>query len=133
MNKIIPPLDPGEYAPFHAQYIANVPEHPVDAMRSQGEATHAWIAGLTEEQGHYRYAPDKWSVSDVIGHLIDAERISAYRALRIGRGDVTPLPAWDQDLYATVARADRQPIADLAEAYWLVRGSTVALFESFRP
>ncbi len=89
------------------------------------------IEGLTEERAHFRYAPGKWSVKQVVNHITDAERVFAYRALRVGRGDATPLASFDEDAFAEKSGADRRTIAHLAGELRSVRASTIALLESF--
>ena len=80
-----------EYAPFYRSYIARVPEGDLLLTLESGTRTGAIVGGLTEAQADYRYEPSKWSVKEVVGHVVDTERIFAYRALRIARGDQTPL------------------------------------------
>jgi hypothetical protein len=94
----------GEYAPFYEGYVSRVPEGDVVEMlaRQCGEAS-AFLRAVPPEKGDYRYAPGKWTVKEVVGHVSDAERIFAYRVLRIGRGDQTPLPGFDENAYAEVA------------------------------
>lgn len=77
------------------------------------------------------YAPGKWTVKDIIQHIIDTERVFAYRALRIGRGDKTPLPGFDENVYAEHTTAASRTLADLLEEYDLVRKTTILLFRSF--
>ena len=86
----------GEYFPFYAGYIASVPEGDiVSLMRSLGAELNASLAKIPESKGSHRYADDKWTIKVVLGHLIDAERIFTYRALRLARGDQTPLPGFE--------------------------------------
>jgi uncharacterized damage-inducible protein DinB len=122
-----------EYAPFYAGYVARAREATagaVDAvahLAAQGERTAALLAGVPEARAGFRYAPGKWSVREVVGHLADTERIMAYRVLRIGRGDATPLPGFDQDAYMATSGFDARTLADLAEELAAVRQATVAL------
>jgi hypothetical protein len=123
-----------EFTPFYAGYIANVTEiDPVGVMESQGSATQARLAGISEEQSLFRYAPDKWSIREVVGHLADAERVFAYRAMRIGRADETPMEGFDENRYVAAAQFDRRPLAELAEELAAVRRTTLALFRGFEP
>ena len=118
----------GEYAPYYEKYVSLVPVGDVvETLERQVAETLALLRELTEEQGASRYAPGKWSVKEVIGHLIDAERVFAYRALRFARGDRTPLPGFEQDDYVTAGNFDARPLADLADEFEHVRRSTVAL------
>src|SRR5215211_1022110 len=89
-----------EYAPFFQGYVSAVPEGDVvELLRHGGRELHDAVAGLSEERAGFRYAEDKWTVREVVGHLIDAERIFSYRALRIARGDATPLPGFEENDY----------------------------------
>jgi hypothetical protein len=118
----------GEFAPFYAGYVQLVTEEPVAALEAQARATQALLAGLSDAQAGHRYAEGKWTVRDVTGHMADAERVMSYRAMRIARGDATPLPGFDENAYVTVAGADRRPIAELASDLAAVRNATLALF-----
>jgi hypothetical protein len=117
-----------EFAAPYGRYIALVTEEPVAALEAQGRKTQALLAGLTDAQAGHRYAEGKWTVRDVAGHMADVERVMSYRALRVARGDATPLPAFDENLYADIAGADRRPIGELAAELAVVRGATLALF-----
>jgi uncharacterized damage-inducible protein DinB len=119
-----------EYAPYYGTYISKVPDGDVHALlESQLADTLALIRSLPESRGQHRYAPDKWSIKEVLGHVIDAERIFGYRALRIGRGDTTPLPGFEQNDYVPVAHFDRRTLKDLADELAAVRQSTIQLFQ----
>lgn len=123
-----------EFTPFYAGYVANVTEiDPIAVMESQGLASRTIMAAISEEQSLFRYDPDKWSIREVVGHLADAERVFAYRALRIGRADETPIEGFDENSYVTAARFDRRPLAELADELAAVRRTTVALFRGFEP
>jgi hypothetical protein len=117
-----------EYAASYAGYVQRVTEEPLAALESEGRKTQALLAGLSEAEAGHRYAAGKWTVRDVAGHLGDVERVLSYRALRIARGDATPLAGFDENVYADVALADRRPIEDLAAELAAVRGATLALF-----
>lgn len=123
--------DAGEYAPFYAGYVAGVPDGDVveTLVRSGAEAT-ALLDGLPEAAGDVAYAPGKWTVREVALHCIDAERIFACRALRIARGDRTPLPGWEEKAYAPESGAAGRTLASLAGELRSVRASTVTLFEN---
>jgi len=123
-----------EYAPAFADYFARAKAAGGDAvaqLETQGARTAALLATVSEERAGFRYAPGKWSVRELVGHLADSERIMSYRALRIGRGDATPLAGFDQDTYIATAGFDARPLADLARELALVRAATVALFAHF--
>ncbi|MDB4878952.1 MAG: hypothetical protein JWL60_398 [Gemmatimonadetes bacterium] len=124
--------EPSEYASFYAGYVAAVPsgEDVLAVLGAQGAALQAALARLPEERGGHRYAEGKWSVREVVGHLIDAERIFTYRALRIARGDATPLPGFDENRYVAAAGSDARAMADLLAELLAVRAGTTALFTS---
>lgn len=121
-----------EYAPYYEKYIGLVPDGGiVDNLRQSMAATLALFSGLTEEKALHRYAPEKWSIKEVLGHILDGERIFAYRALRIARNDTTPLPGFDQDEFVKYGAFDERPLGNLLEEYLHVRESTIDLFASF--
>lgn len=121
-----------EHAPYYAGYIALVPDGDVvETLRRQRDDTRRLLLAIPEERGGHRYAPGKWSIRELLGHVGDTERVMSYRALRIARGDATPLAGFDQDTFVAGANFDRRTIADLAEELEAVRGSTVALVQSF--
>jgi hypothetical protein len=91
--------------------------------------TQAVLAGLPASISTYRYAPEKWSVNELIGHVIDSERIFAARALRFARNDPTPVPGFEQDDYVRNSNFDAFPLAELASEWNDVRRTTVALFK----
>lgn len=119
-----------EYAPYYERYIGLVPEGDIIAtLRGQMDDTLNLLAGLTDEQANHRYAPDKWSIKEVIGHIIDGERVFAYRALRFARNDKTPLPGFEQDDYVKNGSFDNRRLSDLAKEYEHVRSATIDLFD----
>lgn len=120
--------DPGEYAPFYRGYIERVPDRPLlEQLARQGEETRACLASLSAEKARYRYAPDKWSVTEVVGHVGDSERVFAYRALRIARGDTTPLAGFDEKAWMGVATFDGRGLPDVLAELVAVRQATFAL------
>lgn len=120
---------PDEYAPYYGKYIDLLPEGDLlDLLAQQCNETLSLMKDLSEEDAERRYAPGKWSLKEVLGHVIDTERIFAYRALCIGRGEQKALPGYDQDAYAAGAHFDARTVEDLAEEYRAVRQSTIALF-----
>ena len=91
--------EPNEYNPYFAGYISKVPQSgPMEQLRQQAATTRDLIKGLTEEQALFRYAEGKWSIKELLGHVIDCERIFAFRSLCIARGDKTPLPGFNLSL-----------------------------------
>ena len=120
-----------EYAPFYHGYVTSVPEGDVvELLRSGGRELLDSIRRVPEERAGHRYGPEKWSIRQVIGHLIDAERIFTYRALRVGRGDRTPLASFDENAYVRTAGSDARTLADLARELDVVRQASVLLFDS---
>jgi uncharacterized damage-inducible protein DinB len=120
-----------EYAPHYHTYISGVPEGDVVAiMRDAGRELHAAVMAIPEQRGGFRYAEGKWTIREVIGHLIDAERIFTYRALRIARSDATPLPGFEENDYVRTAGSDERTLASLGQELAAVRESTVLLFQS---
>lgn len=120
---------PSDYASFYEKYIALVPGTDVlGVLEAQRMLTAQMLAARSEREGNFRYGPGKWSLKEVIGHLTDSERIFAYRALRIARGDTTPMEGFEQDDYVKSGAFSERSLADLAEEYTQVRGATLALF-----
>ncbi len=121
-----------EYAEFYGGYVARVPDG-VDVLAllaAQRDATAAMLSVVPPDRREFRYAPDKWSVKEVVGHLSDVERIMAYRALRIARGDATPLPGFDQDAYAPVARSNDLALEQLVEEWVAARQASISMFRN---
>jgi hypothetical protein len=122
---------PGEYAPYCEGYISLVPGNDVlAALDDQRRQTLLLLCGRPEADGDLRYAPDKWSLKEVVGHINECERIMSYRALRIARGDQTPIEGFEQDDYVRNAPFARRPLADLIEDYIAVRRATLSLFRN---
>ena len=127
------PARPGkdEYAPYYERYTSLVPEGDVvETLERQLGETLALLGSVDEERAGSRYEPGKWSVKEVVGHMIDAERIFAYRALTFARGDRTALPGFEQDDYIGTGAFDARTLRDLAEEFEHVRRSTIKLFGS---
>ena len=125
---------PDEYAPYYGRYIDRVPEGDLcEMLPVQLEETRALIRSIPERRGTDRYAPDKWSIKEVLGHVIDTERIMSYRALRVGRGDPTPLPGYEQNDYVPTGGFDERTLVDLSEELASVRQATIHLFRHFDP
>lgn len=118
-----------EYLPYYDRYIKRVPEGDVlSTLSRQIDETLAMLRGLPESVAGYRYATDKWSVNEVVGHLIDSERIFSIRALRFARGDSTPVPGFEQDDYVRNATFNAYRLSDLASELEVVRQATLHLF-----
>ncbi|HET9635358.1 MAG TPA: DinB family protein [Gemmatimonadaceae bacterium] len=118
-----------EYLAYYGRYIDRVPDGDVvSTLSSQIGETLALLRGLPESVATYRYAPDKWSVNEMIGHMIDTEKIFAYRALRFARGDKTPVPGFEQDDYVRGSSFNSYPLSELADEFETVRRSTLNFF-----
>jgi uncharacterized damage-inducible protein DinB len=123
--------DTTEYAPFYHGYVSGVPDGDIVALvRDTGRELVGAIAAIPEERGGHRYAEGKWSIREVVGHVIDAERIFSYRLLRIARGDATPLAGFEENDYVRTAGSDARTMASLANELAVVRESSVLLYES---
>jgi uncharacterized damage-inducible protein DinB len=121
-----------EYAPYYEKYVSLVPAGDIiETLQSQSADTLSLLRSVSEERASSRYEPGKWSVKEVVGHVIDTERIFAYRALRFARNDRTPLPGYEQDDYARAANFDARTLASLATDFERARAATIALFQSF--
>ena len=127
----VPRPSSSEYAPFYAGYVAGVPDGDLIALlEEQGQGTLALLGAISEEKSNYRYAPGKWTVREVLGHIMDGERVFSYRALTFARGDAGPLPSFDENAWAAASNAGRRTMKDLLAEYRAVRAATVALFAS---
>ena len=119
-----------EYAPYYAGYVSRVPEGDALALLgAQLPATRRFVEAIGDARAGEPQAPGKWSVKDVVQHVADTERIMAYRALRIARGDTLALPGYEQDDYVRVAGAGRRPLPALLDELAAVRAASVALFD----
>jgi hypothetical protein len=122
--------DETEYLPYYGKYISLVPDGDiVAALEGQLDETLALLRSISESEAGFRYAPDKWSIKELLGHVIDTERIFAYRALRFARNDKTPLPGYEQDDYIRNASFDDCRLADLASEFENVRRSNIFFFK----
>lgn len=120
-----------EYALYYGKYVDLVPSGDfLEILQDQRRDLLALISPLTDDQAEFRYAQGKWSIKEVIGHITDAERIFAYRLLRIARGDKTPLPGFEQEGYITQGSFSDRPLSDLLQEFSAVRESTICLVRS---
>lgn len=118
-----------EHHPYFGKYISLVPESDaIEALEHQLADMLPLLRGLGEAQGALRYAPGKWSIKQVLGHMIDSERVFAYRAMRFARNDETPLPGFDENPYAEAAGSDARTLASLVEELESLRRSNIAMF-----
>ena len=126
-----PRPQPGEYAPYYERYVSLVKGDDILlTLEEQRRQTLLLLSGRSEADGDLRYALEKWSVKEVLGHINDTERIMSYRALRIARGDATPIEGYEQDDYVRNGPFARLALADLIEDYIAVRRATVSLLRN---
>jgi uncharacterized damage-inducible protein DinB len=122
----------GEYAPYYDRYISLVSTSNIlDTLKQQARQTHELFARCSEQNANYSYAPGKWSVKEALGHMIDTERIFAYRALRIARNDQTPMAGFEQDDYVKYGPFRDCTLAELLEEFSAVRTATLCLLRGF--
>lgn len=121
-----------EYAEYYGKYVSLVPEGDVvETLSAQLGETLALLRSIPEERAGHAYEPGKWTIKQVVGHVIDGERIFAYRALAIARGERENLPSMDQDEYMGHARFDERTLESLCEEFELVRRSNVLMMRGF--
>ncbi len=118
-----------EYAPFYAGYVDRVADGDIlETLATQPTEVRRFAASVPAEREGHRYAPGKWSVREVLGHLGDGERVFGYRALRFARGDETPVPGFDENVYIARSGYDGWPLAELVAAWAAQRESNLAVF-----
>ena len=119
-----------EFAPFYAGYVARVsPQGPIALLEDQLDAFDL-LRKVPADESNHRYAEGKWSVKEVVGHVVDAERVFSYRLLRIARADQTPLAGFDENAWTKAAPHADRPLADIADELIAVRRATMALVRS---
>ncbi len=122
----------GEYAPYYEKYIQLVSgDNSVLAVQKSLDETQGLLSQIDEEKSLFRYAEGKWSIKEIVGHLIDTERIFGFRALCFARNDKNVIAGMEQDDYVRNANFDNVRFAKLAEEFRLVRGATIAMFQNF--
>lgn len=125
-------LKAGEFNPYYGTYIDKTAGLDLrNGLKVGGERSINFLKSISNEKLEYRYAEGKWTIKEIIQHLIDSERVFAYRALRIAREDKTPLPGFEQDDYVAPSKANKRSLDQLMNEYAAVRHATVALFDSF--
>ena len=125
-------LQSTEYASFYKPYIEVLGEVDLlNELESSSTLFFDFIKSIPSEKHEFRYAEGKWTIKDIVQHLIDAERIFAYRALRIARKDQTPLPGFEENEYVETAFANSRTMEDLIEEFTIVRKATLSLFKTF--
>ncbi|MGI9625489.1 MAG: DinB family protein [Longimicrobiales bacterium] len=123
-----------EYAEYYSNYVDAVEGAPIlDVLEAQRNEIVSLLGAVEVSREGHRYAPGKWSVKDVVAHIVDSERMFAMRALAFARNDPAALPGFEQDDYASASGADRRRLADLSEEFDAVRLSNVLLFRSLEP
>lgn len=130
--KFISKPRPDEYDPYAIMYINLLPDDGLvlQHLAENAEMMKKFFLSLPKEKWEYRYAPGKWTIKEILLHIIDDERIYAYRALRFARNDATELPGFDQDPFALYSQANDRSIESLIEEYSAVRASTILLFKN---
>lgn len=139
MPSTIPLPDASEYAPYYSTYINDAAatlqrtskSDIRDLMEGQCDEIASLVRDVSDEAANKGYAPGKWSLKESIVHICDTERVFAYRMLRIGRGDKTPLASFDQDEYVPTSRANTRTMADILAEFRAVRAASLALINSF--
>ncbi len=132
-DSIIAPPDATEYAPYYDKYVSLVPQGDIlHTLDQQLDYTLALLRSIPESQANARYAPDKWSIKELVGHLADAERIFGYRALRFARNDQTTLPGFEQNDYVNNAAFDECLLHDLASEFEHIRRSNILMFRQLK-
>lgn len=132
-KRTIPRPISGEYPAYADMYMKWLPDdgHILQHMKTQIRKTEEFVHQIPGKYWDYVYAPGKWSIKEVLVHLIDDERIYAYRALRIGRGDRTPLPGFEQNEYVPFSHANERSVRSILKEYSAVRKATLSLFRNF--
>lgn len=120
-----------EYAPFYQDYVSHATEDDIlPAMRSQIDALDVLLDRVTPERETYAYAEGKWTIRQIVGHLIDGERVFGYRALCIARGETQDLPSFDENAYMPNSPYEHVELEDLLSEFRLVRLSNIAMFRT---
>lgn len=122
----------GEYPAYAYQYIGLLPDDGMilTHLAENLASTKKFIASIPKDLLLYRYAERKWTIKEILGHIVDDERIYVYRALRFARNDTTELPGFEQDHYARYSEANKRDVRDLLNEFTLVRRATIAFFQS---
>ena len=121
--------NPDEHVEYYSRYIDRVPDGDiVETLRRQIPETLAFLRAIPDSKADFRYAPGKWSIKEIVGHMADAERVFQYRALRFSRADSTPVPGFDENLYVDNAPHSRLSLNDLIDDFERIRGSTIFMF-----
>lgn len=128
------PAPASEFHPYHLRYLFGrvAGDDAAALLAAQADQACELMAAVPGPRETFRYAPGKWSIRELVGHLCDTERVLSYRALVAARGDQTDLPSFDENAYVAASAHDAQPLAELAAQFGLIRRATVALCSTFR-
>jgi len=125
---------PGDYSTYYENYIKQIEgEDILKILNEQSKQTQDILNSFSVHKGNYKYADGKWTIKEVVGHLLDTERVFAYRALCIARGEKKSLPGFEQNDYVTEGNFNRRELFDLNYEFRLLRESNLLLFRSFTP
>jgi len=132
-DRLIPKPGSDEYPAYADMYIKGLPDDGriLEHLKDQIKKTRQFVHDIPAEKWDYIYAPGKWTIKEVLVHIVDDERIYAYRALRFGRGDATPLPGFEQNDYVPYSKANDRTVKSIIKEYESVRKATLTLFRSF--
>lgn len=134
MIDFLPKPDASEYDEWYERYISLVPDgNIIETLTQQMGESLALLQGVPEELERHRYAPEKWSVREVVGHLVDVERMMTYRAMHFARADGIDMPGMDPDEWGGNSNADKRPLHDLAAEWAMLRRATVHFFQTLGP
>ena len=123
---------PDEYAEFYSGYMKNIPHDNIIKLLEEGrDNLQSLIKSISEEKGNYAYDQGKWSIKEVLGHMADVERVMAYRAMCIARGEQQSLPGFEQDDYVNTADFNKRSLSSLSEELLSLRNADITLFKSF--
>lgn len=121
----------GDFAPFYKTYIDKTEESTIEELiTNYADLVNEFVVSIKEEKSNYAYAENKWTVKDVLQHIIDAERVFVYRILRFSRNDKTDLSGFDEELYAKETFITNRTLANLKEEFFALRKSTDILLKS---
>jgi hypothetical protein len=123
-----------EHAEYFGNYIGQVPDGDLlQTLERHGREFAEFLKAIPESKADFAYGPGKWTIKEVIGHISDGERVFAYRAMRIARGDTIPLPGFDENAWVPLSGAKDRTLADLVEEFQTVRAASLSLFRHLSP
>ncbi len=125
------PLKSDEYPAIYSDYIENVVGDVMDELQEQLETFPEFIRSIPDDKGDYAYAPGKWTIKEVLCHILDTERVMAYRALRFARNDMTELAPFEQDEFVQNARHNERSFDSIIEEFAYLRQANLVLFQTF--